>query len=74
MKSINVKRENGDTIKIWIRAEDSMGNVAADYTTVSIDTTAPTVTSAEMHEKCPFHATFIDGPLLWTSWMLDCHW
>jgi hypothetical protein len=28
-----------------------MGNVAADYTTVSIDTTAPTVTSAEMHDN-----------------------
>jgi hypothetical protein len=50
-QSINVTRENGDTIKIWIRAEDSMGNVATDYTTVSIDTTAPTVTSAEMHDN-----------------------
>lgn len=43
-QTIDVKRSNGDTVRIWVRSKDIMGNIKVDSTVVHIDTTPPTIT------------------------------
>ncbi|VDI79548.1 Hypothetical predicted protein, partial [Mytilus galloprovincialis] len=43
-QTIDVKRSDGDTVRIWVRSKDIMGNIKVDSTVVHIDTTPPTIT------------------------------
>ncbi|XP_078616240.1 uncharacterized protein LOC144884660 [Branchiostoma floridae x Branchiostoma japonicum] len=42
-QALDIPRRDGDTIRVWIRAYDVMGNVAEDNVTVHVDSSPPTV-------------------------------
>eukprot|EP00058_Branchiostoma_floridae_P003028 XP_002588516.1 hypothetical protein BRAFLDRAFT_79471 [Branchiostoma floridae] len=42
-QALDIPRQDGDTIRVWIRAYDVMGNVAEDNVTVHVDSSPPTV-------------------------------
>ena len=48
---INAKRSNGDTVKIWVRAKDIMGNVRNDFTVVHIDTSPPIISTSNIEDN-----------------------
>ncbi|CAG2212268.1 unnamed protein product [Mytilus edulis] len=47
-QTIDVKRSNGDTVRIWVRSKDIMGNIKVDSTVVHIDTSPPTISMVEL--------------------------
>ncbi|CAG2241822.1 Mast/stem cell growth factor receptor kita,Tyrosine-protein kinase transforming protein kit,Mast/stem cell growth factor receptor Kit,Vascular endothelial growth factor receptor 2,Tyrosine-protein kinase receptor Tie-1,Vascular endothelial growth factor receptor kdr-like,Vascular endothelial growth factor receptor 3,Platelet-derived growth factor receptor alpha,Vascular endothelial growth factor receptor 1 [Mytilus edulis] len=47
-QTIDVKRSNGDTVRIWVRSKDIMGNINVDSTVVHIDTTPPKITTVKL--------------------------
>ena len=38
-----VTREDGDSVRIWVQASDVMGNTAADYVLVHVDSSPPII-------------------------------
>ncbi|XP_076090170.1 uncharacterized protein LOC143062305 [Mytilus galloprovincialis] len=47
-QTIDVKRSDGDTVRIWVRSTDIMGNVKEDSTVVHIETTPPTISAVKI--------------------------
>ncbi|XP_052105481.1 uncharacterized protein LOC127738317 [Mytilus californianus] len=47
-QTIDVTLSDGDTVRIWVRSKDIMGNIKVDSTVVHIDTTPPTITTVDL--------------------------
>ena len=46
--TVGIPRGNGDSLKVWVRATDVMGNTKVDSVLVHVDTSPPVIQDVRM--------------------------